>query len=358
METKDIKQLQVENKKLKSKVNMLLEEVQRLRRFEKETKLPNSVYMKRLHETDLRERVFGGTDFTICKGIAEGDSRQFMLYNIEKILEQLQNGEAVPDYVSLIYGKKEPSDIDISFPYVPMEDVDGWLLDLVRLMECLTTHYFRGHSLSLRWLSSRFEADAADDSDQYSPQNEELLHWLEVTEYRRIAALVASKVKWSAAVEYELISTAMYDYIWEELNDIEDGWSNVDECNMCVNRLLDVIKTLNDHIKEGKALGLSIEEIGLIDSLWGDIEHRYQKDYLAATKEIWQKIRPVRDSLADGRRSSKDCDRFVDDMKKIALSIAEKYNLDMEQDDEFSLPLGYLEYWLITIYYNDDSRYQ
>lgn len=56
METKDIKQLQDENKKLKKEYGKLLEELQRLRRFEKETKLPSSEYMKRLQETDLRKR--------------------------------------------------------------------------------------------------------------------------------------------------------------------------------------------------------------------------------------------------------------------------------------------------------------
>ena len=39
METKDIKQLQYENKKLKKEYGRLLEEIQRLWRFKKETKL-------------------------------------------------------------------------------------------------------------------------------------------------------------------------------------------------------------------------------------------------------------------------------------------------------------------------------
>ena len=149
METKDIKQLQDENKKLKKEYGKLFEEVQRLRRFEKETKLPSSDYMKRLQETDLRKKVFEGTNFDIYKGMGEGDSRQFMLYNIEKIIGEQPNCEAAKNYVSQIYGENKQL-VDESFPFVPMEDVDGWLLDMVRLMGCLIEQNPWGKCFSLR----------------------------------------------------------------------------------------------------------------------------------------------------------------------------------------------------------------
>jgi hypothetical protein len=76
--------------------------------------------------------------------------------------------------------------------------------------------------------------------------------------------------------------------------------------------------------------------------------------YLAATKEIWQKIKPVRENFCDGRKSREDCELFVNDMLKIALPIAERHDLDMELDDEHSLPLSYLKYWLDSIYCYDD----
>ena len=356
METKEIKQLQNENKKLKKEYGRLLEEVQRLWRFEKEAKLPASIQMKRLQESDLREKVFGCTDFTIFEGIAESDSRQFMLYNIEKIIGQQPNGEAAQKYVSQIYGDKKHLGLDESFPFVPMEDEDGWLLDMVRLMGCLLEHNPWGKCFSLRWLSARFEAGTGDDPHQFSPDNEDLLHWLEVKEYRRIAALVAKMVERMAEIEYERISSAIYDYIWEKLHDIKTDCANVDDCNFYINTLIYTIDKINEHIKEGKELGLSIEEVGLIDSLWGEMTHHYNKDYLAATKEIWQKIKPVRDNFYDGRKDYDDCQLFVNDMLKVALPIAEKHNLDMELDDEHSLPLSYLKYWLDSIYYGNDSR--
>ena len=356
METKDIKQLQYENKKLKKEYGRLLEEIQRLWRFKKETKLFSSEYMKRLQQTDLRKKVFEGTDFTIFKGINESDSRQFMLYNIEKIIGQQPNGDAAQKYVSQIYGEKKLLDLDEPFPFIPMENVDGWLLDMVRLMGCLMGQNPWGKCFSLRWLSSRFEAGTGDDPYQFSPENEELLYWLEVTEYRRIAALVAKMVESITMLEYQRISSAVYDYIWEKLHGFIPDWANVDQCNSYINSLLDIINNVNAHIKEGAQRGLCIEEVGLIDSLWGDVNHTYHKDYLAATKEIWQKIKPVRDSFCDGGRNRENYQLFVNDMLKIALPIAEQYNLDMELDDEHSIPLSYLKYWLESIYCYDDYR--
>ena len=358
METKEIRQLQDENKKLRKEYGRLLEEVQRLWKFEKETKLPSSEYMKRLQESGLRKKVFDGTNFTIFKGISESDSRQFMLYNIEKIIGLQPNGEAAQKYVSQIYGEELPLFLARSFPFVPMEDVDGWLLDMVRLMEFLLLQNPWGPCFSLRWLSSSFEAGTGDDPYLFSPNNEQLLHWLEVTQYRRIASLVAKMVEKVAAIEYEKISTAIYDYVWEKMHDDETDCANVDECNSYINSLLDIIDNVNDHIKEGEEHGLCIEEVGLIDSLWGDMNHNYHKDYLAATKEIWQKIKLVRENFADGRKCREDCQLFVNDMLKIALPIAEKHNLDMELDDEHSLPLSYLKYWLDSIYYGNDSHYE
>ena len=44
----------------------------------------------------------------------------------------------------------------------------------------------------------------------------------------------------------------------------------------------------------------------------------------------------------------------VNDMVEIVLPIAEKYEVDMELDDEFSMPLDYLKHWLSNIYYGND----
>ena len=74
-----------------------------------------------------------------------------------------------------------------------------------------------------------------------------------------------------------------------------------------------------------------------------------------AAREIWSKVKPIREGFDEkGRKSRKDCDLFVNDMVEIVLPIAEKYEVDMELDDEFSMPLDYLKHWLSNIYYGND----
>jgi hypothetical protein len=54
----------------------------------------------------------------------------------------------------------------------------------------------------------------------------------------------------------------------------------------------------------------------------------------------------------------KDCDLFIKDMRELILPIAEKHKVDMELDDEYSLPLAYLKDWLTIIYKGHDIIYR
>ena len=228
----------------------------------------------------------------------------------------------------------------------------------MKLLSCLLDNDPWGHCFSLRWLSVRFDAANGDDPNQFSPKNEQLLGWLERTVDRRIAALVGKMVECVAELESQKISVAIYDYYVDMLNHYRNfDCADVDVCNEYIESLLETISNVENHMNKGRAIGLSTEEIGLIDSLWCEIPHCYPSDYVAAAKEIWQKIKAVRDNFADGRKIRDDCDLFVNDMLKIALPIAEKHEIDMELDDEHSLPLSYLKYWLDSIYYGDDPYF-
>ena len=316
------------------------------------------IFMKRLLDSDIKKELFDGIDIDVVSDMAEGDRRQFTLYHAERIIGLMPKGEAARYYSSLIYGERKIAKIEEPFAFIPMEDVDGWILDLLKLLACLMDQNPWGQCFSLRWLSARFEAGDGDDPYLFSPKNEDLMWWLQKTEYRRIAALVAKMVQDVAEIESQKISVAIYDFIIEKLHRIKPDWADVDECNEYIDSLLDAIDDIKAHMEDGQALGLSIEEIGLIDSLWGEIPHNFPKEYVSAAKEIWPKIKEVRDNFADGRKSHDDCQLFINDMVKIVLPIAEKYEIDMELDDEHSLPLSYLRYWLDSIYYGNDPYYE
>lgn len=303
----------------------------------------------------IKQKLFDGIDLSVVNGMVEDDRRQFMLQQIERILSIKPKGVAAHHYLTDIYGDEFcRTDSRNSFLYVPHKDVDGWTSDLIKLLDCILISNPWGKCFSLRWLSSSFGASDGDNPYQFSPKNKDLIYWLKTTEYRRIAGLIAERVMAVYERESEKISVAIYDYIWDELNDKRPDCSNIEECNVFIATLMKVKDNVDLHIEEGCKLGLSVEEIGLIDSLWCEIPHKFYKDYVAATTEIWQKIKAVRDNFADGRKTYDDCQLFINDMVKLALPIAEKYKIDMELDDEHSLPLNYLKYWLHSIYYGND----
>ena len=307
----------------------------------------------------IKKELFDGFNLDDVTWIAEGDRRELMLMHAERILGLKPNGEAARYYASEIYGEKLDRTDRGSFLYAPHEDVDGWISDLMKLLACFLDNNPWGHCFSLRWISGHFDADNGDDPNQFSPQNEQLLVWLERTVDRRIAALVGKMVESVAELESQKISVAIYDYYVDMLNHYRKlDCANVDECNEYVDSLLESISDVERHMNKGRAMGLSTEEIGLIDSLWCEIPHNYPSGYVAAAKEIWQKIKAVRDNFADGRKTHDDCELFINDMVKNALPIAEKHGVDMELDDEHSLPLSYLKYWLDSIYYGDDSHFE
>lgn len=306
----------------------------------------------------IKKELFEGFDLEDVTWLPEGDKRQLMLMHAERILGLKPNGEAARYYASEIYGEKlNRHDTEGSFLFAPHNDVDGWLSDLMKLLACLLDHNPWGHCFSLRWLSVHFDAAKGNDRYQFSPQNGQLLFWLERTVDRRIAALVGKMVQDIAETESQKISVAIYDYIWEELHQIKFDCANVEECNIYVNSLLGTIERVKSHIKKGHRMGLSTKEIGLIDSLICEVPHNYPFEFVAAAKEIWQKIKVVRDNFADGRPTREDCDLFVNEMVKIAVPIAELHAIDMELDDEHSLPLSYLKYWLDSIYYGNDPHF-
>lgn len=306
----------------------------------------------------VRKELFDGINLEDVNYITEGDRRQLMLLHAERILGLKPDGEAARYYATEIFGEQlKKIDSAGSFPYAPQEGVEGWISDLMKLLACLLDHNPWGRCFSLRWLSVHFNAENGDDPYQFSPKNEQLMTWLERTVDRRIAALVGKMVLNVAEIEAQKISVAIYDYIWEEIHQIKFDCANVEECNEFVNRLLDTLYKMNAHIKKGRGLGLSIEEIGLMDSLWCEVPNHYPQNYVDAAKEIWQKIKAVRDNFADGRKTYDDCQLFINDMVKIALPIAERHGIDMELDDEHSLPLSYLKYWLDSIYYGDAPRF-
>ncbi len=234
----------------------------------------------------------------------------------------------------------------------PQDGLAGWLVELMRLLAYLLVNDPFMYPFDLNRLDSRFKPMGEDGTKQFSPSNQELIDYLPA--YSRTGFLIAKMVKSVACIEASKIDSALFDfYVFRcgrENIDLTDKLS----CLGYINRLHDAIDDVDFHIRNGREKGLTIEEIGLVDSLWTEIPHSYPKNYVAAAQEIWQRVKVVVDNFADGQKTNEDKVFFVDDIVRLSLPIAEKYDVDMELDDEHSLPLAYLKDWLMNIYKGND----
>ena len=238
----------------------------------------------------------------------------------------------------------------------PQEGLAEWLVDLMRLLAYLLVNDPFSHPFDLNWLDSRFKPMGEDGAKQFSPSNQQLIDYL--TTYTRTGCLVAKMVKTVACLEASKIDNALFDYYVYRCRKEDIDFTDGGSCFGYIDRLRDTIDDVNLHIRKGHEQGLTKEEIGLVDSLWTEIPHNYPGNYVAAAREIWEKIKPIRENFGDGRKNMKDCDLYIKDMIELILPIAEKHKVDMELDDEYSLPLAYLKDWLTIIYKGHDIIYR
>lgn len=237
----------------------------------------------------------------------------------------------------------------------PQNGLAGWLVELMKLLAYLLVNSPAIHPLDLNWLDNRFQPMGDNGAKQFSPSNLQLIDHL--TANIRVGVLVAKMVKSEACYEASKIDSALFDFYMFRCRKKDIDFTDYFSCYEYIENLRNAIEDVELHIREGREQGLTIEEIGLVDSLWTEIPHSYPRNYVAAAQEIWQRVKVVVDNFSEGRKWREDERHFVADMVTFALPIAEKYNVDMELDDEHSLPLAYLKDWLMTIYEGDDIIY-
>ena len=238
----------------------------------------------------------------------------------------------------------------------PQEGLAGWLVELMRLLAYLLVNDPFSNFFDLNLLDDRFPQMSGDGTEQFSPSNTELLKFL--TAYTRVGALLADMVYYVAYIGAQDMDLALSDMYAAKCLSRQRrlDFTNTETCYGYIDCVKDAIEDADIHLARGRKSGLMIEEIALVDSLWTEVPHHYPENYVAAAREIWQKIKPIREGFADGRKSREDRDYFTKDMLEIILPIAEKHDVDMELDDEHSLPLEYVKNWLSGIYYYGDGH--
>ena len=235
----------------------------------------------------------------------------------------------------------------------PQEGLAGWLVELMRLLAYLLQNDPISNFFDLNMLDDRFPPMGEDGMEQFSPINGLLLGFLTV--HTRVGALLANMVFNVACVKAQNMDLALHDMYATMCYSRQRRLDFTDEgnCYGYIDCLKDAIEDTVFHLRRGRELDLMTEEIALVDSLWTEVPHHYPENCVVAAREIWQKIKPIREGFADGRKSREDRDYFTKDMLEIILPIAEKHDVDMELDDEHSLPLEYVKNWLSGLYYGN-----
>ena len=236
----------------------------------------------------------------------------------------------------------------------PQEGLAGWIVELMRLLAYLLENDPFTHPINLNLLDDKFPQMSDDGTKQFSPSNKELLAFLPA--YSRVGALLANMVYYVACIEAQKMDLALYDMYatkcYQRQRQLD--FTDTGNCFGYIDCLKDAIEDADFHLTRGRKLDLTIEEIALVDSLWTEVPHHYPENCVVAAREVWQKIKPIREGFGDGRKCKEDRDLFTKDMLEIILPIAEKHDVDMELDDEHSLPLEYVKNWLSGIYYGND----
>ena len=312
----------------------------------------------------LRKEVFGGMGIDIDPiPTMDEDKRKWATVSIaDQLIGKDANGDFARQLAFSFFDEKKKLLPDTLYPVAdnsllkePQEGLTGWIVELMRLLALLFINDPFSHAIDLNLLDDRFPPMEGEGTEQFSPSNKELLWYLST--YTRTGVLLAKMVYAFACVEGDKIDNAIFDFYVFSSNRGHLDFTDKANCYGYIDRLRDAIDDVESHLSLGRELGLTIEEIGLVDSLWTEIPHNYPRNYVNAANEIWQRIKMVVANFAKGRKDKDDMELFVNDMVKISLPITEKYEVDMELDDEFSMPLEYLKSWLRNIYYGNDPIY-
>ena len=300
----------------------------------------------------MRNKVFKGVDIDAVTSMSEDERREFTLRQADRLIGMYHRGESASSLAYHFFVEEIKPVKENPLMQEPQEGVVGWIVELMRLLAYL----FSSLPFDLNWIVSGYEPIEGDLQKQFLPGNERLERWLNAKEddAPRVVALIAKILLDQTYFAATKIDSALSDYYVASCMSIRPEWSDKEECVDYKECVLSAIGEAQEHLQDGYCLGLTDEEIGLVDSMWTYVPHDYPENYVDAAREIWQKIEPVRKGFDDGHKSKEDCDRFVKDMVEMILPIAEKHEVDMELDDEFSLALAYVKDWLTNIYYGNE----
>ncbi len=151
-----------------------------------------------------------------------------------------------------------------------------------------------------------------------------------------------------------MIDDALNDYCAYKFYERPDG-DNRKEVEDYIAMIFETADELEDFFKAGEARGLSIQEVALMDSLFGVAPNAFPEDCVQAAREIWHGVAP-HVPQPGSKKTVDEESRFVLTMRDTyILPIVAKYEIELEQFDLGPKPIGYVTSWLNRLYEGDDD---
>ena len=130
----------------------------------------------------------------------------------------------------------------------------------------------------------------------------------------------------------------MQDSLIKQCGDLLQ-WSKADP-KAAVKKMVATLKTMADHLAYGQELGLNEAEQIIIDSLYSQIPHNYEPNYLVCANQLYGEILRMMPPDSEDRTFISFFDFFSKFVKK-ATELAAKNDVDFDTSD-YSLTMGYL----------------
>ncbi len=151
------------------------------------------------------------------------------------------------------------------------------------------------------------------------------------------------------------IDDALNDYCTEKFFYGQPDGSDRAELESYVADIFTTAEEVEDFLNRGQAMGLTIQEIALVDSLFGIAPNNYPEDCVAASREIWKSVAPYEPAKGQVKSVAQERQFILDMRDQFVLPVLKKYDLELEPYDLGPKPIGYVSTCLARIYRGNDT---
>jgi len=310
----------------------------------------NEMTPAQMHEL-LKRNVFSDIELERVPSMDADQRRELKLSQIDKMLGMAPYADVLIWYISKFVDVDDDADDDnhrrADNPLYDEEDTPlvAWYLEVVELGYAL---YFR-RVFNLDMLALGLQTNTDDLQQQFTIDNQLLMDWLQQTPYRRVAALVfriVLKLEFDKVVGH---NDAVQDYYAENCSTGDFDPQDVNDADTFINDAIEALTEMKQHAERGRQLGLSDEQMRVVDLLWSWVPHDYLEDYVAAAKEVIEVVDralPAKTVI----RSQKGFKIFYNQLIPQLVKVIEKHDLPVDLTDHYNLTMGYMEDWLYAKY--------